>query len=129
MYELRIFDKDHEQRHVISNYEIINAIDKVETNITKGEWDLYKGAYGYGEYICLLEDEMKDKDMITVDGSKLFSIIRSKKEYFYHVCLHKCNSDIQIGLFDSTYYFIRSENTTLLKNLQLLFKNTSLINI
>lgn len=129
MYELRIYDKNDNQKQVISNNEIINSLDVVDSNITKGKWDILKGMYGYGEYICLLEDEFKDKDIITVDGDKFFGIIRSKKEYFFHVCLHKCNSDIQIGLFDSTYYFIRSENATLLKNLQLLFRDTRLINI
>jgi len=129
MYELKIFDKDNEQRHTITNYEVFNALYNADANIAKGEWYLYKGAYGYGEYICSLEDAMNDKDMIIVDGKKLFSVLRSNKEYFYHVNLHKCNSDLQIGLFDSTYYFIRSENSVFLKKLKLLFRETSLIKL
>lgn len=129
MYELRIFDMDNERRSTISNCEIINAFDKVEANITKGEWSLFKGAYGYGEYICSLEDELRDKYMITVDGNTLFDIIKLNEEYFFHVHLHKCHTDIQFGLFDSTFYFVRSENSAFLKKLQLLFKNTCLTKV
>ena len=126
MYELRIFDRDETQNRIVGNHCIVNALDKVDASIARGPWSVYKGVFGYGESICLLEDETSAGDIVTVDGDELFNLIRSEKEWFFNVCLHKHNSDIQFGLTDSTFYYVRSENEDLLTRIKTFFKNTSL---
>ena len=126
MYELRIFDRDETQKRIVGNHRIVNALDKVDASITRGPWSVCKGVFGYGENICLLEDETDVGDTVTVDGDELFNLIRSEKEYFFNVCLLKHNSDIQFGLTDSAFYYVRSENEELLRRIRTFFKHTSL---
>jgi hypothetical protein len=122
MYEMRIFDTKCEQPYLIPISRIVDALDTVDKSITKGEWILYSGAYGYGSYVCALEDALRNKDEVTVDGTELFKHIRKEIEYFYHVHLKKSGDSFEMGLFDSTYYFIRSLDKELLKKLQCFFK-------
>ncbi len=125
MNELRIFDKSAKGDFLLEQCHVVNMLDAMDCSITKGEWVVHKGAYGYGEYVCSLEDELRDKEYVIVRGSKLYGAIRDEGEYFYHAHLEK-ESSIQWGVFDSTYYYVRSPSIVFLEKLQSRFANTIL---
>lgn len=123
MQELRIYDKVNSENFIISLGELIKSIEKIEPNILEGKWEIAKGAYGYGELICSIEDELSSGKQYQTDGSYIFPIIKSKEQYFYHVSMKKIDSDIELGVFDSTYLFFRSNNEELLKEIQAFFND------
>lgn len=123
MKELKIFDKVEGESYLISFGELIKRLEQIDSNLINGEWEIVNGAYGYGELICSIEDELKNGQQYIIDGKTIFSVLKSEEEYFYHVCMKKISSDIEIGIFDSTYLFIRSNSDVLIKQIINCFKD------
>lgn len=126
MKELRIFDKEKDFDYIIGLCELIKVIEEFDRNILSGPWIIKKGAYGYGETICSIEDELKNNDQFIVESSVIFPLLKLNEEYFYHVCMEKQNYDLEIGVFDSTYLFIRNNCTELLNYIKNKYKKVQL---
>lgn len=127
MKELRIFDKEKGFDYILSLSELIKAIEEFDRNILNGLWVIKKGAYGYGEIICAIEDKLKSNEQIIVESSMIFPLLKSNEEYFYHVCMKKQNYDLEIGVFDSTYLFIRNNCTELLNYIKNKYKEVQFL--
>jgi len=127
MQELKIYDKVKSENFIISFGELIKGIEKIEPNILEGKWEIAKGAYGYGELICSIEDELNSGKQYHTDGSYIFPIIKSQEQFFYHVSMKKIGSDIELGVFDSTYLFLRSNNEEFLKEIKTFFNDVKVL--
>lgn len=110
MTELRIFDQEKRNNFIVSLNELIKAIEKTDEKILLGSWIIVKGAYGYGKKICAIEDKLKNSDQYVTESKYLMSLLKSRNEYFNHVCIKKINSDFEFGIFDSAYLYIRSSD-------------------
>jgi hypothetical protein len=127
MHELRIFDKSKNENLIIPIRNLIKIMESIIPNIFNALWSINKCAYGYGERVCSIEDELNYCNEIEINGEDIFPILKSGEEYFYNVCLNQADADIQFGVFDSTFLFIRSNNIFLLKKVQSSFNNTRII--
>jgi len=129
MKEIQVFDKFEGENFLINLGELIKRLEQIDTSLTDGEWQIANGAYGYGELICSIEDTVKNGSKYLVKGKRIFPVLKSGKEYFYHVCMKKVGSDFEIGLFDSTYIFVRSNDDELVKRIGNLFNEVKIIDL
>jgi hypothetical protein len=109
MHELRIYDKVDNENYIINLGELIKNIEKIESNF--------------------LEDELSSGKQYQIEGSHIFPIIKSKEQYFYHVTMKKIDSDIELGVFDSTYLFLRSSNDEFLKQIKGFFNDGQVVEL
>ncbi len=127
MMELKIFDKVEGEGYIVGLGELIKRVELFDSNLLDGKWEIIKGAYGYGELICSIEDELKKGRQYIIDGKNIFSVLKSEKEYFYHACMKKIDSEVEIGIFDSTNLFIRSNSEELLNQVKNYFKDAKIV--
>jgi hypothetical protein len=128
MYELRIFDSEKEMRSIISLGVLIEQLEGVFPDLFLEDWVIKKGAWaGYGETVCSLEDELGKCKEMRILGDTIFLALKSGKEYFYHVCFENRKRNMQIGVFDSAYNFVISNDAKLLKRLRTAYKETELV--
>jgi len=127
MKELRIYDKVKNENYLIGFVEIIERLEQIVVNILEGKWEIATGAYGYGELICSIEDELKCGKQYLIDGAVIFPILKSGEQYFFHVCLKKIGSDLEIGVFDSTNIFLRTNNEELINQIKSFFRDIKIL--
>ena len=83
--------------------ELLASIRKREPQYLLGSWVISKGAYGYGEAVCAIEDNLANSEAVEFDGEALFPLLEKGDEYFYSVRMSKNDGSIELGLFDSSY--------------------------
>lgn len=127
MKELKIFDKVEGESYLISLGELIKRLEQLDASLTDSEWEIINGAYGYGELICSIEDKLKRGQQCIIDGKTIFPILKSEEEYFYNVCMKKIGIDIEIGVFDSTNLFIRSNSYEFLNKIKNYFNDAQIV--
>lgn len=117
MRELKIFDKVKEGNYIVSLGKLVMHIERLLPSFADGMWEINNGAYGYGELVCSIEEELKSSNKYLIEGKNIFPKIKSEEEYFYNVRMKKVDSDFEIGIFDSTYLFIRCSNDKLIQQI------------
>ena len=127
MKELKIFDKVKNKGYLISLGQVIHRLEQIDTSLIDSEWEIENGAYGYGKLICSIEDDLKDGKKHLIEGEKILSVLKSEQEYFYHACIKKEGADFEMGIVDSTYLFVRSNDDKLIAELRKFFKETIII--
>lgn len=125
--EINIYDKVKGENYIISLGELIKRLEQIDASLMNGQWKIENGAYGYGDFICSIEESLKDGDSYLIDGKKIFSVLKSEEEYFYHVIMKRVDLDFEIGLFDSTYIFVRSNDDKLIEQIRKLFNEVKVI--
>jgi len=127
MKELRIFDKVASGNNVVSLAELVKYISYLNDGLLEGQWEVSEGSYGYGERICQFEDELDMGKQCIVEGKDIFPLIVEDKQYFFHGTLRKRDADFEIGIFDSTFLFLRSTDEKLLNQIGSYFQKTQLV--
>lgn len=127
MKELRIFDKVASGNNIVSLAKLIKCLSCLNNRLLEGQWEVSKGSYGYGEKICQFEDELNLGKQCMVEGKDIFPIIEEDKQYFFNATLRKKDADFEIGIFDSTFLFLRSTDEKLLNQIGNYFQKTQLV--
>jgi hypothetical protein len=112
---------------LLSIRKLIETLEDFIPDLFKKKWRIKKGAYGYGEYVCSIEDQLLLCEESMLVNQSLFSLLKSEKEYFYDACLEDVDKTIQIGIFDSTFLFCVTADLSLLQNIQPYFVDTKII--
>lgn len=108
MYILKFFVKD-EPNEVFIN--MIKILAKEYDNILNKKWKIHKGAYaGYGIIACHIENEVQKSEYLDMYGRDIYKALVSEKEYFYNICITLDYLNIKLGIFDSSYAYIQSDN-------------------
>jgi len=128
MVELRIFDLRDDNKALINFSDFLNMIKFLFNDFINNEWEIFKGAYGYGEKICEIEDKLENKNSIKINAKELLPYISNEQQYFDNAKIRVNNLNMEFGIHDSTFYFIRGD-LDLLNNLSIKFKNTQVVNI
>ncbi|GAA0178454.1 hypothetical protein SH2C18_15100 [Clostridium sediminicola] len=129
MKELRIFDKVDNNKYILELGYLVKIVNSIDGVVLKGEWEIVRGAYGYGEAICQIEDKLNNGERCFVSDNEIFPLLLEDEQYFYHVTMMKVGSDISIGVFDSTFLFIKSDDERLICEIMNHFKNIQLLNL
>jgi len=125
--ELRIFDKVQNKDYLVSLGEIIKVMNRINSSILQGEWEIVQGAYGYGEVICEIEDRLNKGKKCTIKYEELFPLLIEDEQYFYNVTLMKVGSNLSLGIFDSSFLFLRCDDQKILQEVMSNFKKTELV--
>mgnify|MGYP001487293571 CR=1 FL=1 len=123
--ELRIHDKI--DGRVVPMGPLLVSIGRLRPKLLTGTWTIAKGAYGYGEKICSIEDSLTNTDTLEIEGEHLFPILEAGDEYFYSVSMSKKDSNLELGLFDSSYLLVKGP-WELLNRLAKDYHDTELLN-
>lgn len=127
--ELRIHDERKDVKGFLIPFGIfINMLIKVIGQPIYGNWKVYRGAEGYGKGICSIEDTLNARESTIVDGSKLMPLLLSKKEYFNNARIRLCQENIEFGIHDNTFFYVKGERKKLVE-IAALFKSVELIEI
>lgn len=109
-YELRIHDeKDNDSNILIPFNNFIGCLQIIFPDILSGKWKIFKNAYGYGKIVCEIDEFVWNKGSLTIKGEDLFPVLLTGDEYFNNVRMKKVDEDIEIGIFDSTFIYMRGD--------------------
>jgi hypothetical protein len=129
MKELKIFDKRKNIKAIIGLNKLLEVINNINADILCGKWKIYKGSSGYGEDICKLEDSLEDTEFVEVEGNVFFKILLKGEQYFYHLEMEKSLGNIGIGIFDSTFLYIKSNDLRFIEAIKSNFIETEIVDL
>lgn len=126
MSELRIFDKVISGEGLLIPFSnVLQEISEVSPRVFQTKWRIYRGSYGYGEHVCLIEEKLKNTRSIEIDPSALIEKLMTDEEYFEHIEIDIIGQNIRIGTVDSTFHFIKSD-IDVIKKIARNFSNTEI---
>ena len=129
MIELRIHDERKDAANVlIPFFCLLRVISKLLPDGFSGKWRVYHGAYGYGERVCEIEHALENQEAITIDAKTLFPLLISGEQYFDHVRIESMGIKLEIGVHDSTFYFVRADEK-IINKISKEFEITEIINL
>lgn len=106
MREVQIFDQDR-PGYLIPLARLLQAIERTDSEGLRGRWRLFPGAYaGYGEDLVALEESL-DEHGTSFAGEALFPLLLGGTQYFYDARMAKADGSLELGIFDTTYLFLR----------------------
>lgn len=104
---------------------LLDAIRRVDPGLLEGVWRVFD-IDGTGPTIVRLSDELDGRQPVLVEGRRLFDELGSEQESVWDVLLEKQGSALELGVFDSTFLFVRSTDRSLLERLASLFACTEI---
>jgi hypothetical protein len=88
--------------------ELLRHLQQLAPDTLTGRWRVLRGAYaGYGRTVTDIENALVDNEYVDLEAEDLFPILLSDEEYFYNVRIEKVCEDIELGVFDTTYLYLR----------------------
>lgn len=125
--ELRIRDERAGMSGALIQFSsLLRALAKVVGNALSGEWEVFRGACGYGEQVCALEAALTAKDSTVVEGKNLLPALLSDVEYFDNVRIRLKEVDVEFGIHDNTFHFVKGD-ARLLEQIATEFKTTEIV--
>lgn len=128
--ELRIHDTRNDNSNILIPFSLLmGCLKQVLPDIIFREWEVFQGAYGYGESVCNIESQLEEQDSITIpsDSSVIHKLI-SGEEYFNNGRMKSVESQIEIGIWDSTFLYLRG-NRELAENVAKFFNNVEIVSV
>jgi hypothetical protein len=126
MAELRIYDSmTSDQEMLVPLHVLIDALEQVAPDASRGSWRIHRGAWGSGPWVSEVEDRLERQEELVFDHDRVFGWLKKEGEIFYDVVLSHVGSGLEIGVFDSTYLFIKAP-TDLLQALRRRFRTVEL---
>jgi hypothetical protein len=108
--ELRIFDRRADgSRLLVPLSDFLRIIEGLRDSGFSGQWKVLPGSHGYGEYLCNIEDQIQQKGYVVVRGEDLFPILMDGFQYFYTGRIQSCEEDLELGIEDSTYLYLKGD--------------------
>lgn len=128
-YELRIHDERSQGSNILISFStLLSCLVKLFPNILEGQWEIFQKAYGYGENVCKIEERLESENTMTINSEELFPNLLAGDEYFNNVRMKKIHTNIEIGVFDSTFLYMRGSRRELEKVGEC-FKKTEIKNV
>lgn len=126
MMQLRIRDQKADGT-VIPLTELIAAVFRIDPVLMQGEWTIEQGAYGHGFKVCELEDRLEDNKTLNINMTELQAILADESECFFNAKFVRADGQLCLGLNDSTFLFVISADTGLIKSLSAQFARTEMV--
>ena len=76
-----------------------------DPSLIDSSWRAEQGAWGYGEYVCELEEGLNASSPAPVKLIDVLSALE-RGEYFYDLTLVRETDDLQLDVFDSTFLIL-----------------------
>ena len=106
MTVLRVFDTDAESGRLLGVDRLLALLLQLQLVSADGTWVIDRGAWGYGTWICGLEDELEKRDRLDVLPTRLLRAL-DEGEYFYDVSIEVVSDPpVRVGLVDSSFLFV-----------------------
>ena len=122
IHELRIHDSRPDDPRVLCPFALlVDALERTVPGVKDFSWVVLPGAYGYGEHVCHLEDELSHGQPVKVNLGECVAWELKSNETFYNAHFVCPERGIECGVFDSTYHFIRSGDAGLLLKVESCF--------
>lgn len=87
--------------------DLLRRVEALRPGTLMGRWRVQPGARGYGEHVVAL-DEAVASGAHDVDGTGLFPVLLTDREYLEHGDLKKIDDEgMDLGVFDSAYLYFR----------------------
>ena len=129
MKELRIFDRWTENDKLLTPLAVLlQLLAKVCPERIRNRWTIFRGASGYGERVCEIEDALEASDSIVVDSEEMLHLLCAGSQYFNHARIRVDASNTEFGVHDSTFLFVRGNEETL-QDLKGTFRETELVEV
>jgi hypothetical protein len=114
MNELRIFDRWSKDDRLLTPLSVLlRVLLGICPEKLRGEWKLLKGAYGYGEKVCEIEDSLAGAEFVKVDGQNLRHLLAENEQYFDNARITVPSSGLEFGIHDSTFLYVKGDRTLL----------------
>ncbi|MPZ97888.1 MAG: hypothetical protein GEU80_00900 [Dehalococcoidia bacterium] len=106
--ELRIRDRVSGTDRLVPLTALLKRIRTVDPSLFGGApWLVEQGAYGRGEAVTAIEDALESADNFQTDLEAVFRTLIAGDDEFYNVELRQVAGTISLGIFDSTFLFVR----------------------
>lgn len=110
MAELRIFDKrDDGSGLLVPLSGLLRTVESLRPTALSGSWLVLPGSHGFGAFVCDLEDQIEERGVVLVDGARLFPLLMDGREYFFTGRMRSCEDELEIGIEDSTYLYLKGD--------------------
>lgn len=108
--ELRIFEGllKGDVRVVAGLDALVPALLAVYPTLMAYRWEVLPGAWGYGDWVCALEDRLPTTGTTFVNSSEVIGALEAG-ESFYNVRLRITELGLEFGLIDSAFLYVRAE--------------------
>jgi hypothetical protein len=74
--ELQIFDQwTNDPRLLIPFQYFLEVLRSIMPQGFGGEWCIFRGAEGYGEKVCSIEEALRGRDFLTTDSQTLLPVL------------------------------------------------------
>lgn len=120
-HAIRIFDRNERDSSKLVHLEdLIKYIIQVRPTVLNSQWLAFdrvcgkKKIYGYGEHVCHLEVELDKGKCVAIAIEECCNWLESG-ELFYDVHLYCDAYCIELGIFDSTFLFVSSNDHELIE--------------
>ena len=122
--EVQIYDRRPSTESQLAPLgELLRHLQQLAPGTLTGRWRVLRGAYaGYGAMVTGIEEALAGEEYVELEGENLFPVLLSDEEYFYNVRIKKVSEDIELGVFDTTYLYMRGPSQ-LVQEVAALFKN------
>lgn len=114
MNELRIFDRWSKNDRLLTPLSVLlGLLLEICPEKLRGEWRILKGAHGYGERVCEIEDSLANIAFVTVDGESLLHLLAEEEQFFDNARITVLSSGLEFGIHDSTFLYVKGDSTLL----------------
>jgi|GEM_PF-2469728 len=96
-----------EFRLLVSLTALIRRLDLLYPGFTAVTWRVFRGAEGYGEYVCSLEDQLERREFVDVPATDAITALSEERQYFDHVHVRVAALGIEFGVHDNTFLYFR----------------------
>ena len=125
--ELRIFDHWAENPKLLAPLStLLRVLQALHVPGLTGRWEIFRGASGYGEMVCRLESLLEGQASLVIDASEVLQVLLNGNEYFDHAQIRLLDGDVEFGIHDSTFLFVRGQSN-LLNQVKPMFKDVEIV--
>lgn len=126
---LRIFDsQEGDSKLLVSFLGFLQMLLGLRERICECEWIVCGSVNGYGENVCRLDDELLEgAEFIAVDIREVIVWLESG-EYFYNARFVCASERLTIGIADSTYLFVDTDDVQFLDLVEKHYRKTQRVN-
>ena len=115
MFELHIFDMQSGRRTLIPFSVFLESLLEEFGQHLRGEWRIFHGADGYGELVIAIADSLKETTSVVVNSAELLPVLLSGEEYFEDARIEAIGTNVEFGISDSSFLFVRGNRDNLEK--------------
>ncbi len=123
---VQIFDLEQDNI-LIDIRKLLTLVYKKSPSFFEGQWCIKEATCGYGEKACEYDEKVNDNKNFFIDGTDFFHWLNTTEDYFYHLKVYKVISNEEIGIFDSTFLYIKTDQEELLQAISEFFKDIKVI--